>query len=149
MIRGRMTPIPFPFVAVAAVPLLAVGVWVVLCHARRPVQVYVGEDEQSMSRDLSGARRRGARGPKASAQRGLRRPAQSPPSTDCRGSARVSDISQRCGSSASRPAALPLHFRLLRRLGIECRVATTERNMSDGTILEVHRLAPAASAREE
>ena len=118
--------LPLPFVAVAAGPLLAVGVWVVLRRARRPVQVYIGEDERSMSRDLSGARRRGARGPKASAQRGLRRPAQSPPSTDCRGSAVLTRGRSTKKTPAPRvdsmgTAALPLHFRLLRRLGIECR----------------------------
>ena len=97
--------LPLPFLTVAAVPLLAVGVLVVLRRARRPVQVYIGEDERSMSRDLSGARR----------------PAQSPPSTHCRGSARVGP-SQKPRPTSSQVAALPLHFRLLRRLGIECRV---------------------------
>ena len=86
-----------------------------------------------MSRDLSGARRRGARGPKASAQRGLRRPVQSSPSTDCRESAIGSMVGEwirglprgtrERSDAGSSPAqcALPLHFRLLRRLGIECR----------------------------
>ena len=94
--------LPLAVVVALAVALLVLWRRTVV---RRPVQVYIGEDERSMSRDLSGARR----------------PAQSPPSTHCRGSARVGP-SQQPRLTSSRVAALPLHFRLLRRLGIECRV---------------------------
>jgi len=94
--------LPLAVVVALAVALLVLWRRTVV---RRPVQVYIGEDERSMSRDLSGARR----------------PAQSPPSTHCRGSARVGP-SQKPRPTSSQVAALPLHFRLLRRLGIECRV---------------------------
>ena len=108
--------------AIAAVPLLAVGVLVVLRRARRPVQVYIGEDERSMSRDLSGARRRGARGPKASAQRGLRRPVQSSPSTNRREGSEFPPAPRSRPALARTTADPPLHFHLLRRLGVECKM---------------------------
>ena len=87
-----------PIAIVVVLALIVVVLWRRTTQ-QGPVQVYVGPDEQSMSPgvSISGARRRSADEPKATAQRGRRRPTSSPSST-------------------------PLHFRLLRRVGIECRI---------------------------
>ena len=87
-----------------------------------PVQIYVGEDERSMSPEIvSGARRGSADEPKAAARRGRRRPTPSPSPTDCRGGVRAGPSQQpRPAAQVRRIAALPLHFRLLRALGVEC-----------------------------
>ena len=89
---------------------------------QRPVQIYAELDEQSMSPEkISGARRGSASGSKV-APRGRRWPTPSPSSTDCRGGARVGPSQQpRLAAHVRRIAALPLHFRILRRLGVECR----------------------------
>ena len=99
-----------------------------------PVQIYVGEDERSMSpvAKIAGARRGSADGPKATARRGRRRQMPSPSSTDCRGGARGGPSQQpRPAAQVRRIAALPLHFRVLGALGIECSILQPDHPMAD------------------
>src|SRR3990167_150008 len=112
--------IPYPVLAVAAVPLLACSVWLVLRHVQRPVQVYGGLDEAASKTVRVRMRFIG------------KEPARIHIETedDCRGGARVGPSQKpRPEPHPRRVAALPLHFRLLQRLGIECRMSLSGRSM--------------------
>jgi len=111
--------LPLPLLSVAAGPLLAVGVWVVLRRGRRPVQVYVGLDEAASktARVLRVRMRFIGKEPARIIET----------EDDCRGSAVLTRGRSTKKTPAPRvdsmgTAALPLHFHLLRRLGVECRL---------------------------
>ncbi|KKW10402.1 MAG: hypothetical protein UY48_C0038G0002 [Candidatus Gottesmanbacteria bacterium GW2011_GWB1_49_7] len=86
------------FVLVVLFALVVVALW--MRTTRQPVQIYVATDERSMSTDLRGG---------AVLTRGQSTPA--PRLTETR-------------DSVVWTAAPPLHFRILRQFGVECRSYT-------------------------
>ena len=113
LVVAMIAHLPFAVVVVLAV---AVGVLWRRTVVRRPVQVYVGLDEAAPHKG-------GARAARTDAVH--RKRAGAYPYRD-RGTIAEGALawgrSQQPRLTSPKVAALPLHFRLLRRLGIECRM---------------------------